>query len=422
MQRTEWERMLQDPAELARLAELAQRPVRHVANDPVSQGFTAEPPQHIERPTAEILATNNRSTDGAPRFCDVVPFFPEYADLSPLAALDTIEKRFKKEPSHQTARLLQSAMNRILASPSLSESHRTAINRNVSLFAQYDSTNPQTGNIWYTLYEHGIGVGRSSFESMTPGFGYWRRPSFVPMGMNDIFSSLSLGASSDEVGGVVLLFEHERYFGQYRAYIPTPGRTNDVNYVGNDFNDMTSSALIVRRFARETSPVTLGALVPKSSITDIVNATPLVRPNGDPIFTWDLWPTGGTSGDFHPNDVSKTFVYVIVPIMVHTPPPFADYQAQVRYWIYLYVDGSGQLQGYVAWWGYWVEGGIISGDVEAGLKDKIPGTIPQVNDLVGNAVAAANVGAPYSYVYYLPGRFQLAGNVFDDVTVVAVRR
>jgi len=213
-----------------------------------------------------------------------------------------------------------------------------------------------------------------------------------------------------------------RYFGQYRAYIPTPGRTSFVNYVGNEFNDMTSSALIVRRFPGETRPVTLGSLVPKSAIIDIVNATPGVRPNGDPIFTWDMWPAGGTSGDWHPSDVNSTFIYVIVPIMVHTPWPYADYQAQARYWIRLYVDGNGQIQGYVAYWGYWNEGGVIEGKVAAGLRDAIPGTIPQVNALITQALGLANLGGPYQYVYYLPGRFQLAGHVFDDVTIVAVRR
>jgi hypothetical protein len=425
MKRIEWEQMLHDPVALKSIVESAGSiPIGEIAETDVSYGIAAEPPSHIERPSVAVLAANNRSTVGAPPFHDVAPFLPDIADLSPLEALGELETRFKAKPSHETALLLQSAMNRIHAMPSLDESHRTAVERAAALFSERDTRNipHQTDNIWYTLYEHADFRGMASFESMTPGWGYWRRPTFVPMGMNDIFSSLSFGASADEVGGVVLLFEHERYFGQYRAYIPTPGRTTFVNYVGNDFNDVTSSALIVRRFPRETQPISLSGLVPKSAITDIVNATPKVRPDGDPIFTWDMWPTGGVSGDWHPNDVNSTFIYVIVPIMVHTPWPYSDYHAQARYWIYLYVDGNGQLQGYVAYWGYWVESGIISGRVGAGLKDAIPGTIPQVNALVGRAVALANAGGPYSYVYYLPGRFQLAGNVLDDVTIVAVRR
>jgi hypothetical protein len=425
MKRIEWEQMLHDPAALTQLAERVRSlSVGDIAEAGVSHGVAAEPPPHIARPSAAVLAANNRSTDGAPPFHTVAPFLREVADLSPLEVLEALESRFKENPSHQTAVLLQSAMNRLYASANLQGPERSAVERSAALLAEPDTRNtpPQTGNIWYTLHEHPDFRGSASFTSMTPGWGYWRQPSFVQMGMNDIFSSLSFGASDDEVGGVVLLFEHERYFGEYRAYIPTPGRTTFVNYVGNDFNDKTSSALIVRRFPRETQPVSLGSLVPRSAIIDIINSTPKVRPNGDPVFTWDMWPVGGTANDFHPNDVNSTFIYVIVPIMVHTPWPFADYQAQARYWINLYVDGNGQIQGYVAYWGYWVEGGIISDDVAAGLRDAIPGTLPQVNALIGQALALANLGGPYSFVYYLPGRFQLAGSVFDDVTLVTVRR
>jgi hypothetical protein len=424
MERIEWERMLHDPAALTRLVEWSRSaPVGEVAEAPVSHGFAAEPPPHSERPSAAVLAANDRSTLGAPRFHDVAPFLPDVADLSPLEALEALEARFKAEPSHQTALLLQSAMNQIYAVAPRDQPQQAAVERAAALLSERDTSNtpPQTDNIWYTLHEHASFRGMASFESMTPGWGYWRRPTFVPMGMNDIFSSLTFGASDNEVGGAVLLFEHERYFGQYRAFPPTPGRTTSVHYIGNDFNDMTSSALIVRRFPRETL-VGLSSLVPKRAIIDIINKTPKVRPNGDPIFTWDMWPTGGTSSDWHPNDVNSAFIYVIVPIMVHTPWPYADYQAQARYWIYLFVDGNGRLQGYVAYWGYWVEGGVIEGKVAAGLREAIPGTIPQVNALVTRALGFANAVDFYQYVYYLPGRFQLAGHVFDDVTLVAVHR
>ena len=104
------------------------------------------------------------------------------------------------------------------------------------------------------------------------------------------------------------------------------------------------------------------------------------------------------------------------------------------------MDGAGKPNRYVAYWGYWVEGGVISDEVASGLRSAIPGTLPQVNDLVRRAVANANMGGPYSYAYYLPGRslvggnvlqalskamhvtLHIAGNVSDDVTIVAVRR
>ena len=401
MDRIQFEKLLTDPAELVRLSEWARTAGTDFEDaGPQNHGFAAEPPAHIDRLNSELLAANDRSTLGALRFEEVAPFLEDVHGLNPLDTLEHLEARFKKVPSHQGALLIQSAMNRISASSSLDADQTRAIERAPDLLSETATVNtpPQPANIWYTLYEHSDFRGRASFTSMTPGWGYWRQPSFVQMGMNDIFSSLSFGASSQEVGGAVLLFEHINYGGAYRAYIPTPGKTSFVNYVGNSFNDKTSSALIVRRFARETTPVSIGSLVPSSSIIDIINATPKVRPDGDPTFTWDMWPTGPNGSGWHPNDPGGTFIYVIVPIMVHTPWPFADYHAQVRYWIRLIVDRAGNLQGYVAYWGYWVEGGIISGRVADGLKAAIPGTIGQVNALVARAVLI-NEGIPSTRIY-----------------------
>jgi len=122
----------------------------------------------------------------------------------------------------------------------------------------------------------------------------WGRVGFISfypqLGMNDAVSSLQFGATSDEVGGAILLFEHAKYFGQYRSYIPTPGRETSVHYVGDDFNDCASSSIIVRRFSNELPPVSLGSLVPKSLVIDIVSHIENVSPDGDPIYTWDMWP------------------------------------------------------------------------------------------------------------------------------------
>ena len=94
-----------------------------------------------------------------------------------------------------------------------------------------------------------------------------------------MISSLAYNSSSNEVGGSIVLFEHARYFGKYQNYSIIPGQLGEVPYVGNDFNDLASSALIIRRFPNETTPVSLSTLVPHSAITDIVNARPrLARP------------------------------------------------------------------------------------------------------------------------------------------------
>jgi hypothetical protein len=432
MEKSAWEQTIRDPRALARLTEWSSQAASAVIGATtdssselaLSHGFDVEPPAHIEKPNLALISSNNRSTEAATSLLDVQSFVPEIIGLSPLDALEAMEARFRADSSHGNSLLLQAAMNRITAVANIDPTHRAAVDRAAAILSAPDTQHnpPHTDDIWYTVYEHADFGGRSSFTDMSPGWGYWRQPFFGNVGMNDMISSLAFGESQNEVGGAIVLFEHARYFGRYRVYIPTPGQSTSIHYVGNDFNDIASSALIIRRFARETQPVSLGALVPKSKITDIINATPKVRPAGDPVFTWDMWPTGASGSDWHPNDVNKAMIYINVPIMVHTPWPWPDYYAQARYWIYLYVDGGGSIQGYVAYWGYYVESGTISGDVAAGLRDAIPGTIPQVNGLVTNALALANVGGPYQYVYFLPGRFQLAGDVSDDVTIVAVKR
>jgi hypothetical protein len=424
-----WEKALQDPAELTRLAEWARTGGGNSSGSqteaqPVSDVFDVEQPRHLEPITREIITANDRSTVGAPLFREIESFVPDLVGLSPIKALETLEARFKSDPSFDNGLLLQAAINRITTTTVSDSYHAQAVERAAQLFSVEDKKNspPRTDDIWYKAYEHADFGGRSFFTDMTPGWGYWRQPDFGAIGMNDLISSIACNSSLNEVGGSVVLFEHARYFGRYQNYGLIPGRRLDIHYVGNDFNDITSSALIIRRFPKETRPVTLSSLVPQSAIADIVNATPRVRPAGDVIFTWDMWPTGGSSNDPHPNDIGRTFIYVNVPINVLTPWPFPDYYAQVRYWIYLYVDSTGKMQGYVAYWGYYVESGIISGTVAAGLRDAIPRTIPQVNSLIARALGVANLGSPYSYVYYLPGRFNVAGNVSDDVTIVAVRR
>jgi hypothetical protein len=62
-----------------------------------------------------------------------------------------------------------------------------------------------------------------------------------------------------------------------------------------------------------------------------------------------MWPTGGSSGDRHPNDVDRTSIYGNVPINVRSLA-WPHFYAQVRYFVYLYVDSNGRLQGNVDYW------------------------------------------------------------------------
>ena len=427
---TELERLLLEPGGLERARELAQAQAakgESIAGAPMGGIEGADPPPHILGPSREEVLAQDLSLVSYPRVHGLDAFIPELADKSPSEALRVLEARFRRDSSASNAALLQAGINRITTVGSSSQADLNAAQKAIELFHQRESDRPpKTDDIWYRGWVDANFGGASVFDDLIPGWIYWRRPDFRSIGMNDMLSSLEYGISSNEVGGNVVLFENIDYNGRYQNYFGTPG-VYPVSYVGDGFNDITSSTLIIRRFPEETRPVSIGALVPQSDITDIVNQQSGVSAEGNATFTWDLWPTGPTSSsDWHPNDPGKRFIYVIVPLKVHTPWPYPDVNAQARYWIYLYVDGSGKLQGYVAWYGYYTDSccflfSCITDQVAANLLQGVKGTVGKVNALVTNALALANIGAPYRFSYFLPGKNQSSGNTSDDVTIVAVR-
>ena len=358
------------------------------------------------------------------RVHDLASVLPELENESPLDVPKIMEKRFRTDTSSRNAALLQAAINSMTDTSRMSASETTAVERAMELFHARSDDKPDaaTDDIWCKYYVDSNFTGASIFDDMTPGWAYWRRPNYSWFGMNDKISSLSYNAHTDEVGGSVILFEDPGYRGRYRNFPVIPGHRQDVWFIGNGFNDVTSSSLIIRRWPNETRPLSLSALVPQDRIADIVNAQDDVSTAGNARFSWDMRPTGNVSStDVHPNRPDRTYIYVNVPITIHTPWPFANYYAEVRYWIYLYIDRSGNIQGYVDQYGCHVESGIIHNRVARGLMNAIPGTLGAVNELISNAVVLPNLAGPYRFTYYLPGRFELRGNTGDDVSIVAVR-
>lgn len=396
-----------------------------------ASGIKAEAPLHLAPLTSKDIARNDLHIEAiAPHLGDFETFIPSLKKKEPAALIRTLVQRFKEESTTENGQLLQAAMNRYTSTGTVEGHLKEAIEEARAIFHKGHEPDARLGgtdDIWYQAWVDASYRGASIFQDMGPGWLYYGYR-YVGDAMNDKISSLKAGCSRNEVGGYVLLFENASFEGKFQKYTLTgPSQTeDDVSYVGGDFNDITSSTLIVRRFPNETSPVSIGSLIPQQSILDIINSQTDVRSHGNTAFTWDMWPTGPTSGDdWHPNDTNKTFIYINVPIQVNTHQWFFGgwYDAQVRYWIYLYVDGNGKLQGYVDWWGYWVQGGLYTGPVASGLSSKIPGTIGQVNNLIGQALALANIaGAPYNFTYYLPGTGTATGNTWDGVSVVGVKR
>lgn len=274
-------------------------------------------------------------------------------------------------------------------------------------------------SIWARLYQHVDYGGRSTYASLP----YEASPDTylqVPrswldsVDLHDRISSLNLGASSWESGGYAILFQDSGYKGRYALFQSIPGQVVQIpNLAAEEFNDRTSSILLVRRFAVELPPLALGNLGSPSlrdQLAEMVENAPRLSLRGDPIITWDLWPS------FSP---SRKYVYLRAPVRVDIPNWF-DYDAEVRFWIYFYINSSGKLRGYLDWYGAWVEGGAKTDDILDRLSDGLAESVGEINSRITEAVETFEA-CTFVRLYYLPGRAQHTGHVNDDVSMVLVK-
>jgi hypothetical protein len=353
---------------------------------------------------------------------EVDKLFPELADKTPTEIVEALRVKFEKKPSPTSGLLLQRVINQYTAQGKCEGNLSKEIEKAKAAFHK-PSHSGATDDIWYTAYVDANYGGATFFEDLPSGYingGYY----YVGDSFNDKLSSIKIGCSSNEVGGYVMLFQNAYFYGNFQNYtVSTPGDPEtDISYVGNGFNDQASSIIIQRRFPNETRPIPLSDLVPLNTITAEVNSiSPNLRTSGNPILTWDLYPTGANND---PNEPSKAYIYLEIPCQVNTNQWFFGgwYDCQIRYWIYLYVDGNGDLQGYVDYWGYWVQGGLYTNGVASALAQEIPQHLGPVNALVSQATRLANVAGPFNFIYYLPGNGGASGNTNDGVTIVAVKR
>lgn len=123
-----------------------------------------------------------------------------------------------------------------------------------------------------------------------------------------------------------------------------------------------------------------------------------------------MWPS------FSP---SQKCIYVRVPICIDVPHWF-DYDAEIRLWIYLYIDHAGHARGYVAWYGAWVEGGVKSGAILDRLMNEIPNHTGAVNQRIVSALQTLDAFT-FQRLYYLPGEAHHTGHINDDVSIVLVK-
>jgi hypothetical protein len=382
-------------------------------------------PLHLEHLTSKLLAKNNKKFDVLPTTTSIIGIFrPDLSNQCPADIIKQLTSEYEKSPRSANAQLLQQTINSYTSVNNVDTGLRKEIDKALVVLHQGSEA---LDDIWYIAYVDAQFQGSAVSWNLPTGWVYLSWP-WVGSDINDKISSLKVFATSDEVAGDIILFQNVNYNGTYEIFPITIDRDRDTteqdySYVGATMNDQTSSILTVRRFANENPPVKVSQLVPASEITSIINGYDSVSARGNPIWSWDLWPSGGSG---HPNDPTKMFLYLNVPISVDTHTIFGTYDCEIHYWIYLYINSSGSIEGYVNWTNVWVQGGWITGQVENGLLAKVPGTIGEVNAKIASALSTANIFAPFGLLYYLPGNadgvYPNTGNTNDGVTIVTTKR
>lgn len=258
-----------------------------------------------------------------------------------------------------------------------------------------------------------------------PQWRYWRAPSPASMGSvgNDALSSLEIFRFNNQEY-FVYLFEHSQYEGRYVNYYG--GSHEVVNYVGDNFNDITSSVLIVKNNERDKSlPVALFRPAIQNVISGAIANNPAVRLNGDVNITWSMWPWFATQ---------ETFIKIEQPIKVTVdldsvidfpssifgidlPNWPSEYSASIIYYIGVSVV-DGRLTGRVRFHNAIVESGIFSSHIREALMTELNGNASMINGFL-NDVLKGFTGL--RSVYLLPGNSLTDGHTNDGVIIRLVR-
>ena len=197
----------------------------------------------------------------------------------------------------------------------------------------------------------------------------------------------------DGFNGNVYGFTGKHFLNTYLALNLQEGGTSWWSYVGDALNDRIESAILVNRGKDELVTGLKDQIAGDfASGMDVQLAGTQVSRAGDPRVYTTFWPG---------YDPDKTFVSIEQDLNVALDW-WPDYSAQVRYDVYLYLDGAGTVQGYVAWTYVWVEGGIFSGDIFDSLQPKLVAGAAAVTTKIQEKLAMFSA-FHFKSLYLLPG-------------------
>lgn len=441
MDRQEFESLFTNPeamkkfAEQAKLLEKESPSGAKMSPDPARPIKVKDIPQEPDSRKKHFFETS-------PLLPNIGLLPPELRNENPEKALAKILQKCKKSPSDANQFLLENAINRLTTRGELNAETEELVNKAISELTSEPNTKGKKkitkDSIWTRVYQHADFAGRSLFLNNRT-IGPYRRVIaglLKNYGMHDNISSLYVRASPSEKAGVVILFQKDYCKGRFTSFPTTPDiptRPAFYHYVGNYMNDRTSSILFVRRYENELEPIPLDATygisdqmanylttLPHFSFKKgLITYSVSISGRGNPIVTWDMWP------DFD----RRNFVYLRVPIHLNISY-WPDYDAELRFWIYLYIDDEGMLQGDVAYYDAWVESGLFHGLIKSKIIENMPEAVEKIETEFLDYLPLINLSnwALFERLYYLPGnslhsdQYVLSGHTNDDVTLVLVKK
>ncbi|MAG97595.1 MAG: hypothetical protein QF797_12960 [Alphaproteobacteria bacterium] len=225
-------------------------------------------------------------------------------------------------------------------------------------------------------------------------------------------------------GGNVYGFSERDFLGSFASLNMAQGWTCWWSNVGGAMNDDIESALLVNRNSNElrigmaeqiTDPFIEG-------LDEEIEDTQVSR-QGNPRIYSVFWPS---------YDPTRKFVRIEQDLRVELDWWF-DYDAQVQYDIYLFLDDNGAVNGNVAATNCWVEGGIFSGGILDDLCPRLEAGAETLTEQLQDQLAVVNFlaalgGYNFTRLYLLPGsdpvmpppstNFGRIGNATEDSTLV----
>lgn len=223
------------------------------------------------------------------------------------------------------------------------------------------------------------------------------------------------GHASGGFKGNLFTMSEDHFSGKLISLNMEDGWTSWWSYVGDNYNDDIESALLVNRNHNETI-IELKDLIMRDFISGFdeeTSGTPVSR-KGDPVIFTTFWP------GFAPD---RNFVSIEQNLNVEIDW-WPDYDAQVRYDIYLYLNSNGNVWGYSYYPYVWVEGGIFSNKIFNELYPKLKNGADSLTKKIQTKLSLLSF-KKFRGLYLLPGKkpsgnFGDFGHTRDNSTLVLV--